>query len=55
VSLLVEVAAAVAQQYDTTLITLDRQQLDRLPPLVNTARPADVLSEMEADNDEDSH
>jgi predicted nucleic acid-binding protein len=42
------VYAAVAQQYGTTLITLDRQQLDRLPPLVSTARPADVLSEMEA-------
>ncbi len=42
------VYAAVAQQYDTTLITLDRQQLDRLPPLVSTALPADVLSEMEA-------
>ena len=48
------VYAAVAQQYGITLITLDRQQLDRLPPLVNTARPADVLSEMEA-GDEDSH
>jgi predicted nucleic acid-binding protein len=40
--------AAVAQQYGTTLITLDRQQLDRLPPLVSTALPADVLNEMEA-------
>lgn len=40
--------AAVAQQYGTTLITLDRQQLDRLSPLVSTALPADVLSEMEA-------
>ena len=39
--------AALAQQYGTTLITLDRQQLDRLPPQVRTARPADVLSEME--------
>jgi predicted nucleic acid-binding protein len=42
------VYAAVAQQYGTTLITLDRQQLARLPPLVSTALPADVLSEMEA-------
>ena len=42
------VYAAVAQQYGTTLITLDRQQLDRLPPLVHTALPANVLSEMEA-------
>ncbi len=41
------VYAAVAQQYGTTLITLDRQQLVRLPPLVSTALPADVLSEME--------
>lgn len=37
------VYAAVAQQYGTTLVTLDRQQLERLPPLVKTARPADVL------------
>ena len=42
------VYAAVAQQYGTTLITLDRQQLDRLPPLASTAHPADVLSETEA-------
>ena len=40
------VYAAVAQQHGATLITLDRQQLDRLPPLVSTACPADVLSEM---------
>ncbi len=37
------VYAAVAQQYGTTLVTLDRQQLDRLPPLVRTASPSDVL------------
>ena len=37
------VYAAVAQQYSTTLVTLDRQQLERLPPLVRTARPADLL------------
>jgi len=37
------VYAAVAQQYGTTLVTLDRQQLERLPPAVRTARPADVL------------
>jgi predicted nucleic acid-binding protein len=42
------VYAAVAQRYGATLITLDHQQLDRLPPLVSTALPADVLSEMEA-------
>ena len=39
------VYAAVAQQYGTTLVTLDRQQLERLPPLVKTARPADFLHE----------
>ncbi len=39
------VYAAVAQQYNTTLVTLDRQQLDRLPPLIQTARPADILRE----------
>ena len=38
------VYAAVAQQYETTLITLDRQQLERLPPVVRVARPCDVLS-----------
>ena len=38
------VYAAVAQQYGTTLVTLDRQQLERLQPLVRTARPEDVLS-----------
>ena len=37
------VYAAVAQQYDTLLVTLDRQQLERLPPGVKTARPADLL------------
>jgi predicted nucleic acid-binding protein len=42
------VYAATAQQYGTTLITLDRQQLERLPPQVRTARPADVLGEEEA-------
>ena len=42
------VYAAVAQRYGTTLITLDRQQLNRLPPLVSTALPADVLNEMGA-------
>jgi len=38
------VYAAVAQQYATTLVTLDQQQLERLSPLVGTARPSDVLS-----------
>ena len=40
------VYAAVARQYGTTLITLDRQQLERLPPEVRAARPAEVLGEM---------
>ena len=39
------VYAAVAQHYSTTLVTLDRQQLDRLPPDVRTARPAEALNE----------
>ena len=43
------VYAAVALQVGTTLITLDRQQLERLPPEVRTARPADVLGELEKD------
>ena len=37
------VYAAVAQQYGTTLVTLDRQQLQRLASVVKTARPSDVL------------
>lgn len=37
------VYAAVAQQHNTALITLDRQQLERLPPTVKAACPADVL------------
>ena len=37
------VYAAVAQQYETMLVTLDRQQLERLPPVVRTARPADLI------------
>jgi predicted nucleic acid-binding protein len=44
------VYAAVARQYGTTLVTLDRQQLERLPPTVKTARPAEVLGEMESDS-----
>ncbi len=38
------VYAAVAQRYATTLVTLDQQQLERLPPWVVIARPSDVLS-----------
>jgi predicted nucleic acid-binding protein len=37
------VYAAVAQQNGTTLVTLDRQQLERLTSVVPTARPVDVL------------
>ena len=37
------VYGAVAEQYGTTLVTLDRQQLERLSPVVKTARPVDVL------------
>jgi predicted nucleic acid-binding protein len=40
------VYAAVAQRYDTTLVTLDREQLERLPSLVKTARPDDVLRDL---------
>ena len=39
------VYAAVAQQYGTTLVTLDRRQLERLPPLVRTVHPGDALRE----------
>jgi predicted nucleic acid-binding protein len=41
------VYAAVAQQYGTTLITLDRQQLERVGSAVRTAGPAEVLDEIE--------
>jgi predicted nucleic acid-binding protein len=43
------VYAAVAQQYGTTLITLDRQQLERLPPAVRAVRPGDVLRDLQTD------
>ena len=39
------VYAAVAQQYGTTLVTLDRQQLERLPLVVRAIRPSDALHE----------
>jgi predicted nucleic acid-binding protein len=35
--------AAVAQQYGTTLVTLDRRQLERLPPVVKTVHPSDLV------------
>mgnify|MGYP006284951931 CR=1 FL=1 len=37
------VYAAVAQCYGTTLITRDRQQLERLPPLIEVITPEDAL------------
>ena len=37
------VYAAVAQQYGTTLVTLDRQQLERLPAVVKVLRPTEAL------------
>jgi predicted nucleic acid-binding protein len=43
------VYAAAAQQYGTILITLDRQQLERLPTQVRAARPAEMMGEMETD------
>lgn len=42
------VYAAVAQQFGTTLVTLDRQQLERLPTVVSVLRPAEALSEAQA-------
>jgi predicted nucleic acid-binding protein len=39
------VYAAVAQQYGTTLVTLDRQQLERLPPALKVLRPSEALRE----------
>jgi predicted nucleic acid-binding protein len=42
------VYAAVARQYGTTLITLDRQRLERLPSTVKTARPTEVLDGRES-------
>jgi hypothetical protein len=38
----------VAQPYATALVTLDAQQLERLPPAIRTARPADLLRGLEA-------
>jgi len=42
------VYAAVAQYYGTTLVTLDRRQLERLSPVLRTARPAEVVGQGEA-------
>jgi predicted nucleic acid-binding protein len=38
------VYAAVARRYDATLITRDRQQLERLPTLVRVMAPEDLLA-----------
>ena len=38
------VYAAVAEQFGTTLITLDQQQLARLSSIVRVLRPADALA-----------
>lgn len=42
------VYAAVSQQYGTTLVTLDRQQLERLSTIVRVICPADALDEAQA-------
>jgi predicted nucleic acid-binding protein len=38
------VYAAVAHRFQTTLVTLDRQQLERLPPLLPVRRPGEILA-----------
>jgi predicted nucleic acid-binding protein len=42
------VYAAVTEQYGTTLVTLDRQQQERLPPIVRVLSPADAIRELES-------
>jgi predicted nucleic acid-binding protein len=42
------VYAAVAEQYNTTLVTLDRQQQERLLPAIRVLDPADAIRELEA-------
>jgi predicted nucleic acid-binding protein len=42
------VYAAVSQRYGTALVTLDQQQLERLPPMVRVVTPADALREAQA-------
>jgi predicted nucleic acid-binding protein len=37
------VYGVVAQRYGATLVTLDRRQLDRLPPVVRVVRPAEAV------------
>lgn len=38
------VYAAVARRYGTTLVTLDRQQLERLSPVLRVRQPAEALN-----------
>jgi len=40
------VYAAVAHRYGATLITLDRQQLDRLPPAIAVISPTEALARL---------
>ena len=42
------VYAAFAQHYGTTLVTLDRQQLERLPAVVSVVRPDEALCKVQA-------
>jgi predicted nucleic acid-binding protein len=44
------VYAAVAEQYNATLVTLDRQQQERLPPIVRVISPADAIRELDAEH-----
>jgi len=42
------VYAAVAQRHNSTLVTLDKQQSERLAPIVMTQGPADALLALQA-------
>ena len=42
------VYAGVARRHGTTLITRDRGQLERLPPVLPTATPAEALARLDA-------
>jgi predicted nucleic acid-binding protein len=42
------VYAAVVEQYNTTLVTLDRQQQERLSRTIRVLGPADAIRELEA-------
>lgn len=44
------VYAAVARQYGATLVTLDRQQLERLSPALPVLTPAEALAWLESRN-----